>query len=125
METLFWCMIGIIIILCISRYNENEKLFWTLLVSFLGTFAAATAVISYVNNSKKNKVEYVSSNPMQVPSSNSHMYCVLAELSDLATYEEKSSEPVGKEFKTNSIDLVLSKVEGGARDQPCSFFDTS
>lgn len=126
MEILFWFVLGIITILCISRYNENDKLFWQLLVSFIGTFAVATAVIKYVQSEeKKDKIEYLTTDPIQVPDSSSYMDCVLAELSDLVTPEEKSSEPVSKEYCVTILNPVLSEIVGGARDQPFEFFNTS
>ena len=125
METLFWCMLGIGIVIAISRYNEDDKLFWKLLISFIGTFAAAAAVISYVQNSKKDKVVYLDTNPMQVLDGCSHIYCVLAEPSTLAIHETPVSKPASKEFLVKYTNPVLSEVAGGARDQPSDYFDTS
>ena len=51
---LFWFICGILLICGIARYNESNKLFWTLLVSFVGTFAAASIVIATCNNNTKN-----------------------------------------------------------------------
>lgn len=125
MEVLFWFVLGTLLILGISRYNEDDKLFWKLFISFVGTFAAATVVIKYMQSTDKNKVEYLSTDPIQVPDSNSHICCVLAELSDLATPEENSSEPVSKDYCVAINNPILSKIVGGARDQPFNYFDTS
>lgn len=126
MEILFWFILALTGIVCIARYNEEDKLFWKLLISLIGTFAAAVAVIKFVQSSeKKDKIECVSANPMQVLASGSHIYCVLADSSDLAIQVEKSTKPASKEFLANYNDPILSKVAGGARDQPFEFFNTS
>ena len=55
---LLWFFIGILIIFCIGRYNESNKLFWILLISFVGSFAVATIitkVTTYDSNGAKKK----------------------------------------------------------------------
>ena len=53
---LFWFICGILLICCIARYNESDKLFWTLLVSFVGAFTAASVIIAICNNDKHENV---------------------------------------------------------------------
>lgn len=123
--TLFMFLIGILIILGIARYNESEKLFWTLFVSFTGTFAAATAVSEYMDSKKQDKVEVVSSAPTQVLFGGSRKCYVLADSSKTVTDEEKSSVPVSKDSLIAKPDFILSKSCAPARDQPTTPFDTS
>ena len=42
MNTLLIFLLGIIVIIGIARYNESNKLFWTLLISFLSGMAVAS-----------------------------------------------------------------------------------
>lgn len=57
-------VIGIIIIIFIARYNESNKLFWTLLVSFLSGMAVADAYnIVTTQNKNDNKVTLTKSTP--------------------------------------------------------------
>ena len=67
---LFWFICGILLICGIARYNESNKLFWTLLVSFVGTFAAASIVIATCNNDTKNVETNVSPTQLYVNASN-------------------------------------------------------
>lgn len=125
MEILFWFILGMSIIFGISRYNEDEKLFWKLTVSFLGAFLAGTIAYNYVNSDEQNNVKYLTSAPTQVLFSNSHADCVLAELSELAIPEGKTSKPVSQDKPYGYTSIVLSKALGGIRGQPPQFFDTS
>jgi len=49
---LLWFLLGIVIIFGIAKYNESNKLFWVLLVSFIGSFTIANVVISTTSENK-------------------------------------------------------------------------
>ena len=49
---LSWFLLGIVIIFGIAKYNESNKLFWVLLVSFIGSFTMASVVISTTSENK-------------------------------------------------------------------------
>lgn len=121
---LFWFVLGIITILCIARYNEDEKLFWKLFISFIGAYGAAAVALQIAKQQKQDKVEYVTSAPMQVLSSESYV-CTLADPSTVVTNEVCTSVPASKDMQMFYTNPILSKVAGGARDQPFEFFDTS
>lgn len=127
--TILWFLVGVMIILGVARYNESEKLFWQLLISFVGTYGAATLAINALssNEKKQSKEVVIASKPMQVPSSKSYTICSLADLSGLVTVEEKSSVPVGKDTASKLTNPSLSGVGRGARDQPMDtiMYDTS
>ena len=127
--TILWFLVGVMIILGVARYNESEKLFWQLLISFVGTYGAATLAINALssNEKKQSKEVVIASKPMQVPSSKSYTICSLADLSGLVTVEEKSSVPVGKDTASKLTNPSLSEVGRGARDQPMDtiMYDTS
>ena len=48
----FISIIGVIT--AIARYNESEKLFWSLLVSFVGAYAAVNVAVNLLNDDKKD-----------------------------------------------------------------------
>lgn len=123
--TLFWFLLGIAVIIGIARYNESDKLFWSLFVSLIGTFLAVSVVCTYINSKKQNKVEYITSNPTQVLYSGSHIYA-LAGPTVTANNGVAAPVPVSKDdIMMCVIDNVLSKVVVSARDQPTIMFDTS
>lgn len=117
--------LGIILILGISRYNENDKLFWKLFISFVGTFAAATFVYKYIESQKQDKVEYYKSAPTQALDNGSHNVCVLADPFVIVSNEGNTSDPVSKEYTACITDQVLSKVYVNTRGQPCEYIDDS
>lgn len=126
--TISFFLVGLLIITLVARYNENEKLFWQLLISFIGTYGAATIAINALSSEKKQSKEVViTSKPMQAPTSKSYSFCSLADLSSLVTVEEYSSVPAGKDTASKLNDPSLSGVGRGARDQPMDtiMFDTS
>jgi hypothetical protein len=117
--------LGIILILGISRYNENDKLFWKLFISFVGTFAAATFVYKYIESQKQNKTEYYQSAPTQVLYNGPHNVCVLADPVVTASNEVKTSDPVSKDYTADYTGLILSKVYVNTRGQPVEYIDDS
>ena len=126
--TISFFLVGLLIITLVARYNENEKLFWQLLISFIGAYGAATIAINALSSEKKQSKEVViTSKPMQAPTSKSYNFCSLADLSSLVTVEEYSSVPAGKDIASKLNDPSLSGVGRGARDQPMDtiIFDTS
>lgn len=128
MMTLAMFILGILTIIGISRYNESDKLFWKLFVSFVGAYLAAAVVGNLIsNNNEQDKVVSVQSVPTQVLESMPCMYCTLADMSLSDTRVEKSTKPVSKDEFCNTNDSILSKVFGTARGQPfvLDYFDTS
>ena len=70
---LFWFICGILLICAISRYNESNKLFWTLMVSFVGAFTAASVIIAMCNDEhKENVVANVSPTQLYVNTTNTN-----------------------------------------------------
>lgn len=126
MATLFCFAAIIAVIIGICRYNEDEKLFWPMLLSFVGAFAIATAVSKSVTEKKSNNV-IIESAPTQVLQSVPCSFYTLADISLAATLREKSPKPVSKDCTSvNNID-TLSEVHVSARGQPYlnSYYDDS
>jgi hypothetical protein len=127
MATLFWFLLGTGLCIAISRYNEDDALFWKLFIAFTGSFAAATAYKATVDNEKQENVIVVNEAPTQVLQSMPCNFYTLADISFAATKREKSPKPVSKDTLINKDDSLLSKVHVLARGQPglFNFFNTS
>lgn len=129
MTTILFFLVGITLITLIARYNESEKLFWQLLVSFLGTYGAATIAINALDSEKKSNEVVITSKPMQAPASKpfTKPMCSLADLSCLVIVEKESPAPAGKDSTSKLTKVTLSKVGLAPRDQPLDtiMFDTS
>ena len=112
----FISIIGVIT--AIARYNESEKLFWSLLVSFVGAYAAVNVAVNLLNDKKEDKVVMIEKSPMQVQESMSLLSGVLADTSLCATMREKSPKPASKDMLFNQDNVILSEVHRKARGQP-------
>lgn len=100
---LLWFFLGILIILCIGRYNESNKLFWVLLVSFVGSFAIATVVVKSSHNSKETKQRVTQVCPTQAPN-NASGIIPLADAMLGSTISEEL-KPVGKDSNIPELSL--------------------
>lgn len=88
-------LIGIFIIFCIGRYNESNKLFWILLISFISSFAITSVAIK-ATLGKGKKVEKVSCVSLtQAPASKSGIF-LLADYALAGTQVLYDTKPVGK-----------------------------
>lgn len=125
--TLIWFLLGTAVCIGVSRYNEDDSLFWKLYIAFIGSFAAATAVKSTMENKEQEKIIVVDETPTQVLQSTPCKFYTLADVSIAATKREKSPKPVSKDSLINENDSLLSEVFVSARGQPglFNFFDTS
>jgi len=108
---LFWFFIGIVIILCIGRYNESNKLFWVLLVSFIGSFTAASIVVSVLrdNQDKESKNQVCPMQGLTNTSSNNIAY--LAD--DLFVNKKATAKLAGKDNTSDNTFLT----EGSSNDE--------
>jgi len=122
----FISIIGVIT--AIARYNESDKLFWSLLVSFIGAYAAVNVAVNLLDDDKKDgKVVMIEKSPMQVQESMPLLCGVLADISLSATTREKSPKPAGKDMLFNQDNVIMSEVHRKARGQPqwCMYFSDS
>ena len=89
MTTLLMFVIGLIAIIFIARFNESNKLFWTLLISFVSGIAVAGVYDNCTHQNKnENKVTLTKSTPMyQSPLS---MFCFMK------TGESDTTKPLAK-----------------------------
>lgn len=93
--TLLAFIIGIVLITLIARYNESNKLFWSLLVCYVLGFTGVKLYIdNFTNNESKVKLEQVQPTQGLIASSGSLVYL----LADESTSTNKTimSKPVSQ-----------------------------
>lgn len=118
MMTLLAFIATIGVISAIARYNESDKLFWQLLVSFVGAYAAVTVATKLLGEEKQNEVVMIEKAPMQALESMPTLYASVVTDNSLATRGEKSPKPVGKDMLLSQSNNILSEVHRKARGQP-------
>lgn len=116
---LLWFFVGILIIFAIARYNESNKLFWTLLLSYVMGFAGTKMVHDTIYGGKQSNDNHVKACSTQMMSA----------AFDTATYFITNNKvdndvvtaltPVSQGMPaTHEISAILSEVFGRTRDQP-------
>ena len=125
MITFILFLIGLFAIIGIARYNEDDNLFWKLLVSFVGAYAAATFVYHMTEDKKQDKVVMIENAPMQVLSDVPTLDGLVTGMLFSASKREKSPKPAGKDSLFSQSNIILSKVHASPRGQPTwrMFFD--
>lgn len=117
---LLWFLFGILLAFGIARYNESNKLFWTLAFAFVMGFAGAKMVLDTVDNESKSN-----GNLTQVYSTQG-LTTTLSTLSYyIASDESKASNVVTAQNPVSQSNMpaledtiILSEVGGKTRDQP-------
>ena len=119
---LLWFILGIALIFGIARYNESNKLFWTLLFCFVMGFAGTKMVLDtkHTNEQSKVGITQLYSTQVQPIVQNILPFVPCATMS--ANKKVTVSEPVGQSLTIDpcSTDYTLSEVSGRTRDQPQS-----
>ena len=108
-----WFIIGIILIFCISRYNESNKLFWTLLTSYVGAFAFTVVVLTYNKPSKQN-VDQVYSTQLCEDTSDA-MCALLTDVFSTTNGTEKSEPVAVSQFTPEPIDVPTTSEDFALR----------
>lgn len=123
---LFLFSLIVFIIAAVARYNESNKLFWTLLTPFVVAFAV-TKMIQKDSSPKQDETVTLQVSPTQsaVLTSDAFMYLLAG---DSVSGTKKATSPsVGKDTIPVENDTIIpSKATSKIRDQSkSSFFDTS
>ena len=118
---LLWFIAGILLALCIARYNENNKLFWRLMLAFTLGYAITVMVNRITSNNEQNNKELVQTYPTQMSSVmfngiNNHLTKNIAPTPTKVTALESVIQDYASDDYENHI--VLSEVYGRTRDQP-------
>ena len=126
--TLFMFLFGTAVCVLMSRFNEDDALFWKLWISFIGAFMAGSVVrLAIEDKPKQDNVVMIEKAPTQVLQSMPCSIYTLADISLAATRREKSPKPVSKDSLISQSTVILSEVLGHARGQPhfCMYYDDS
>lgn len=115
---LFWFIIGVIAITLIARYNESDKLFWKLFLAFVLGFASAKMYYHLTNERNENTLTQVSPTQASMELSGIAQFFLAGSTPEITV--STSYVPVSQAFAPagSESNLVLSKIAGGARDQP-------
>lgn len=111
--TLLTFIIGMLIILGIARYNESNKLFWILFVSYVLGFAGTKMLIDAFSDKQQNEVSLNQAYPTQgLPTMDNAFVCIVDNISDATTLT--SSNPVGQVNTPDYVENIptLSYVHG-------------
>ena len=114
---LFWFVCGILLIYAIARYNESNKLFWTLLVSFIGAFTVASIVLSSDSNEKKNVTANISPTQLYVSTQPSSLYAMDVTYDTTYDVPTSTSVTVSKDYYISNDVLSDSRVSN-LEDKP-------
>lgn len=118
---LLWFVLGIVLAFGIARYNESNKLFWTLLFSFVMGFAGTKMVLDSASSKEKSNsnLTQVCSTQMPKATFSTTTYYMTNDMSK-AENVVTAQTSVGQGY-TPAIcetDIVLSEISGRTRDQP-------
>ena len=115
---LFWFICGILLICAISRYNESNKLFWTLMVSFVGAFTAASVIIAMCNDEhKENVVANVSPTQLYVNTTNTNALLATVFYNTTKGMSYDMPDAVSKDYYISKDVLPCSRVDN-LKDKP-------
>ena len=123
--TTLWFLLGVALIFIIARYNESNKLFWILFLSFIMGFAGAKMLLDSTSSDEQSNGNLTQVCPTQVPFDGiaTTLFVISA---NLAASKVTDSNPVSQETPEQcETDITLSKVFGKTRDQPSNYFNTS
>ena len=124
---LFLFALIVFVIGLIARYNESNKLFWTLLTSFTVAFAVTKMVLKDTSP-KQDETVILQSSPTQSPVLTSDTFKYLLAGDSVQESKKATSTSVGKDTTIVEKDTIIrSKATVNTRDQPNkqNFFDTS
>ena len=119
---LLWFFLAVVLILAIARYNESNKLFWTLLFAFVMGFAGTKMVLNTISGNEKesnvNQTQVISTQMPTEALSTIQYYITdaVCEANDAVTGQYF----VGQSMPVSSENVILSEIYGRTRDQPQS-----
>lgn len=117
---LLWFILGIVLILGIARYNESNKLFWTLLFCFVMGFAGTKMILDiHHGNEQRSNDSLTVVYPTQ--KSIGMVATTLFQTSaNMMAVKVTASNSVGQDStpKTNKTNITPGKISKRTRDQP-------
>ena len=119
--TVLWFILGIVLIFGIARYNESNKLFWTLLFAFIMGFAGTKMVINDHHEDEQsngNLTQVCSTHVPKTVLSMATCYIIsnLSKAYNVVTAQQHVSQSLTPALSETNI--TLSEVFERTRDQP-------
>ena len=118
---LLFFLIAVFAILCIARYNEDDRLFWKLFVSFTAAFMITTITARIISSNDQTKDDATTKvYPTQLQNSSLDQMCLFKDALNFATVKDVTDPVAVSKEKPNfaSISFDLQKIWRGIRDQP-------
>lgn len=116
MTFLLFCL-GILIILGIARYNESNKLFWTLFVAYTLGFAATKVVYDTIAEKGQSETSLNQAYPTQgLPAIQGAFVCIPENI-DCVTLSKVTSSLVSQDYTPGNVEqyFTLSDVSGATQ----------
>lgn len=119
--TVLWFILGIALIFGIARYNESNKLFWTLLFAFVMGFAGTKMVLDINHGDEQSNGSLTQVFSTHVPATmlSASTYYIASNLSkdsNVVTAQNHVGQSITPALSENNI--TLSEVSKRTRDQP-------
>ena len=111
--TLLVFILGLLIILGIARYNESNKLFWVLFVSYVLGFAGVKVILDTFSEKKQSEVSLNQAYPIQGLATMDNAF--VCEVTNICLPTTKTmSNPVGQVSTPDYVEniVTLSDVHG-------------
>lgn len=118
---LLWFVLGMLLAFGIARYNESNKLFWQLVVSFALGYTATVMCTRTFGGDERSNDDLTQVGPTQVPviATNSMLY-LFGFADNLASTKVTALDLVSQDYAPvqNEVSVISSEVFGRVRDQP-------
>lgn len=111
--TIIWFILGLLIILAIARYNESNKLFWILFVSYVLGFAGVKMFLDVFGEKEQSEVSLNQAYPIQgLAAMDNAFVCEVVNICLPTT--KTTSSPVGQASTPDYVENIntLSDVRG-------------
>ena len=112
MEELALFILGIVIITTLARYNESNKLFWTLLTCYVLGFVGCELIYDALSNNDGSKAPVEQVQPTQALAMTSGSLVYLLADESLPTSVKVTSKPVSQAFVPTTVTLTSSYASG-------------
>ena len=118
MMTLALYVLGVIIITFIARYNESNKLFWTLFTAYTLGYAGTTMVIRSLSKQSNDNCMQVSPTQDATLPSPTTTFMLVGDTIDAP--KKETSDPVSQApmLASNADVITTANVANSSRDQP-------
>jgi hypothetical protein len=106
--TVLWLFLGMLVALGIARYNESNKLFWILFISFIGCFAGAKAIHDSLSENERSEKSLNQAYPTQgLDLASDTCMCFLAD-EPMKTNVKVTSKPVGQANTPEYVERIYT-----------------